>query len=142
MHPADRRRLARLQRLEMVRSVAKQAALAAAAEAEGTLAQLIAVAERTGRMSDDYAARRDLSDGAALAQLARFREGLDGITAATRSDAEQARRVADGRMRELGEAERRRQAAEDRARAEERGLSEARRQTPLDGRKPIGTGLE
>jgi len=142
MRPPDRKRLARLQRLEVVRALAKQTALAAAAEAEGTLAQLVALADRTGQLANDYAARRDLADGAALTQIARFREGLDTVTAMTRSDAERARIVADGRMRELGEAERRRQAAEDRARAEARALNQAGQQPQLGSRKAIGTGLE
>ena len=54
---SDKRRLARLKRLEAVRAVARQAAAAEAAAAEGTLAQLIALAERTGRIAADYAVR-------------------------------------------------------------------------------------
>lgn len=142
MPPPDRKRLARLQRLEKVRAIARQTALAAAAEAEGTLAQLLALAERTGRMAEDYAARQDTADGAALRQLASFRGGLDSVSTGTRADAERARLVADRRMTELGEAERRRQAVEDRARAEARALSVAGQQAPLGARKAIGTGLE
>ena len=67
---SDKRRLARLKRLETVRAVAKQAAAAQAAEAEGTLAQLLALAERTGRLAADYAARTAPEDGDALRRLA------------------------------------------------------------------------
>jgi len=140
--PPDPRRLARLQRLEKVRAIARQNAAAQAAEAEGTLAQLVALAERTGQMAEDYGARRDVSDGAGLRQLSRFRAGLEGVSQGTRSDAESARAVADAKMRELSEAERRRKAAEDRALAEAKALAISGQQAPLGARKALGTGLE
>jgi hypothetical protein len=142
MPPPDRHRLARLNRLEKVRAIAKQTAVAAAAEAEGTLSQLLALAERTGRMVDDYAARRDMADGHALRQITSFRQGLEGVSTGTRSDAERAKIFADLKMRELSEAERRRQAAEDRATAEAKALASAGNQPPLGARKAIGTELE
>lgn len=142
MPPPERRRLARLQRLEKVRAIARQGAALAAAEAEGTLSQLLALAERTVRMAEDYAVRRDAPDGAALSQLARFRQGLDGVSAGTRGDAERARALADRLMTELADAERRRQAAQDRAEAEARALAAAGQQVALGPRKAIGTGLE
>ena len=142
MPPPDRARLARLQRLEKVRAIARQQAAAEAAEAEGTLAQLRALAERTGQMASDYAARRDAADGAALRGLAAFRDGLDGVSRGTRADAERARGLADRKLRELSEAERRRQAAETRASAEARALANAGQQAPLGARRKLGTELE
>lgn len=142
MPPPDPKRLIRLQRLEKVRAIAKQQAAREAAAAESTLAQLLALAERTGRMAEDYAARRDAPDGAALRQMAGFRAGLEGVSQGTRQDAEKARDHADVRLRELAEAERRRQAAEDRALAESRALAASTQQPPLGGRKTLGTVLE
>ncbi len=142
MQPPDRKRLARLQRLEKVRAIARQQAAVEAAEAEGTLAQLLALAERTGKMASDYAARSDAADGAMLRQIAGFREGLEGVSRGTRADAERARGHADRLLRELSEAERRRQAAEDRASAEARALAAAGQQPPLGARKALGTELE
>lgn len=142
MPPPDRQRLVRLQRLEKVRAIARQQAAAEAAAAEGTLAQLLALAERTGQMASDYAARRDAPDGAALRQLTRFREGLEGVSRGTNADAERARGHADLKLRALSEAERRRQAAEDRAASEAKALASAGQQAPLGARKALGTELE
>lgn len=138
----DRKRLARLQRLEKVRAMAKQTAATEAAQAEGTLAQLLALANRTGQLVDDYAARRDMTDGNALRQMVNFREGLAGVSRSTLADAERARGIADAKLVQLSEAERRRQAVEDRARAEEKALSTYSQQTPLTARKQLGTELE
>lgn len=142
MQPPDRKRLARLQRLEKIRAIAKQTAAAEAAEAEGTLAQLLALAERTGRLADDYAARRDIADAGALQQLTQFREGLAVVSRGTLADAERARTHADLKLQQLSEAERRRQAVDDRARAEARALAAHGGQAPVGPRKPLGTGLE
>ena len=139
---SDKRRLARLKRLETVRAVAKQAAAAQAAEAEGTLAQLLALAERTGRLAADYAARTAPEDGDALRRLAGFRSGLAGVEQATRADALRAQAVADARLNALSQAERRRQAAADRADAVRRALAARGAQPPLGSRKAIGTDLD
>ncbi|WP_298197188.1 hypothetical protein [Novosphingobium sp.] len=138
----DRKRLARLQRLEKVRAIAKQTAATEAAQAEGTLAQLLALADRTGQLVHDYASRRDMADGQALRLMSSFREGLEGVRRDTRADAERARGVADAKLLQLSEAERRRQAVEDRARAEARALSSQGQQPPLTARKALGTELE
>lgn len=138
----DRKRLARLQRLEKVRAMAKQTAASEAAQAEGTLAQLLALANRTGQLVDDYAARRDMADGNALRQMVNFREGLAGVSRSTLADAERARGIADAKLVQLSEAERRRQAVEDRAKAEEKALATYGQQTPLTARKQLGTELE
>ena len=142
MATPDRKRLARLQRLEKVRAIARQTAATAAAEAEGTLAQLLELAERTGRLADDYALRRDSADGGGLRQLASFREGLAQVSQGTTADALRARRFADDKLHELAVAERRRQAVEDRAEAEQRALDGRRENPPLTARRSLGTGLE
>lgn len=147
MQPPDRKRLARFQRLEKVRAIAKQTAATAAAEAEGTLAQLLALAERTGRLANDYAVRHDIGDGAALRQLTSFRAGLDGVARGTEADAERARTHADLKLLLLSEAERRRQTVADRARAEAKALAVHGQNTPLSAQpaqraKRLGTELE
>ena len=139
---ADQKRLMRLQRLERVRAMAKQTAATASAEAEGTLAQLEALAARTGRMAADYAERSDATDGMGLHQFSRFAAGLMGISDSTLADAQRARTIADTRQLDLAAAERGRAAVEERALREARDIA-ARRQTPVLGsRKAIGTDLE
>lgn len=145
---AERARLARLQRLERIRAVARQTALAEAGRAEGTLAQLLALAERTERMHGDYAPRAGESDGHTLAALAAFREGLGSIARDTRGDADRARAVADARAAEAVLAERRRAAVDDRARESARRLARKVQAAadPAGARKALGggsgTGLE
>ncbi len=141
MH-AEAARVRRLYRLEKVRAIARQAAAREAAEAEGTLAQLEALAARTGAMAEDYRGRTTLADGLELRQLGSFVSGLSAISATTRGDAVQARLIADRKQQDLAQAERRRAAVEDRARAGQRALDQ-RLQTPaLGGRRPVGTDLE
>jgi hypothetical protein len=139
---SDRRRLARLKRLEAVRAVAKQAAAAEAAAAEGTLAQLLTLADRTERLAAGYAARVAPEDGDSLRRLTSFRSGLAGVEQATRADADRARGVADARLAELSAAERRRQAAADRAADVRRALAALGASPPLGSRKQLGTDLD
>lgn len=135
-------RLKRLARLERVRALAKQDALRAAAEAEGHLAQLQALAERTARLAADYRARRDCTTGADLRRLSTFAEGIAAIGSATTRDALAARAAADQRQQELARAERSRAAVEDRVRSEAARLVRQRSQPALAARRAIGTGLE
>ncbi|WP_338466865.1 hypothetical protein RXV95_15195 [Novosphingobium sp. ZN18A2] len=140
---AERTRLARLRRLERIRDVAKQAALAEAGRAEGTLAQLLELAERTEAMHGDYAPRAGLTDGHALAALNTFRDGLDQIAGATRADADRARAVADSHAQEAALAERRRAAAEERATEAAKTLArKAQSALPVGMRKRLGTRFE
>lgn len=139
---AERARLLRLQRLERVRAIAKQTAAQEAAAAEGTLAQLEALAERTRRLAADYAARIEARDGAALQQLGRFAGGLQAIYANTASDAAQARRIADGKMAELAVAERRRSIVEEHATKKARSIANRSETPSLGSRRKFGTGLE
>ena len=139
---AELRKLARLRRLEKVRALAKQQAAQHAAAAEGTLAHLKSLAERTRAMGDVYRDHTGLSDGQALRQHVQFTLGLAGITAATHRDAVSAQAQADQRQQELALAERRRAAVEDRAQAGERALAQRQSHPASAARKQIGTGLE
>lgn len=136
------RKLARLQRLERVRAIAKQAAAAEVARAESTLAQLQALATRTGNLAADYSARSDARDGSELLRLARFSGGLQGVRSRTLADAARAQDLADRRQIELAQAERRRAAVEERATDAARELA-AKAKTPILGaRRQTGTDLE
>ena len=120
---AERAKLTRLQRLEKIRAIAKQSAASEAARAEGTYAQLSALAERTGALAADYAARTDIHDGADLRAMGGFAAGLQGVRAATQADASRAQTIADKRQIELAAAERRRAAVEERAQAQARQIA-------------------
>src|ERR1700741_841245 len=104
---AERDRLKRLNRLERVRDIAKQTAAAEAAQAEGTLAQLEALAERTRRMAEEYAARIGAQDGHARRQANSSARVLGGFSTNTPNAAANARRIADFKMQALSQAERR-----------------------------------
>ena len=122
--------------------MAKQTAAAESARAEGTLAQLLSLAHRTDALISDYAARRDIPDGQSLQLITSFRQGLAGVARSTMADAERARGFADIKLQQLSEAERRRQAVEDRATAEGKALASQGQQAPLTARKALGTKLE
>lgn len=139
---AEHRRLLRLQRLERVRAIAKQTAAAEAAQAEGTLAQLLALAERTRLLAADYAPRPGIEDGGALRRLTEFAGGLQGIAVRTLGDADAARNVADGKLTALATAERRRAAVQERAERQARSIAKAGESPALGMRKALGTGLE
>lgn len=138
----ERARLARLQRLERVRDIAKQTAAAEAAQAEGTLAQLEALAERTRRMAEEYAARIGAQDGASLRQVNSFARGLEGISANTTNDAANARRIADFKMQALSQAERRRAVVEERAGRQARIIAKGSEAPALGARRKTGTNLD
>lgn len=112
---ADNSRLTRLRRIEKVRAVAKQLALLDAAAAEGTLAKLQTLAERTRQMACEYNAAAYATDGNALLQLQRFVGGLSDISTTALGDAGRAKSIADARLRELAKCEQRRSAAQERA---------------------------
>lgn len=139
---SERDRLKRLHRLERVRAIAKQTAMAEAAQAEGARAQLEALAAKTRAMAAEYAARTRSLDGADLAQIGRFAGGLQGISANTANDAENAKRIADAKMAALSQAERRRAAVEERAERQARRVAKGYETVALGARKAIGTGLE
>lgn len=134
---AERARLARLQRLERIRDVARTTALAEAGKAEGTLAQLLQLSERTRGLTTDYARRSDAPDAASLQQLRQFVHGLERISTTTDTDIDRARRVADLRAAEAAAAERSRAAVGDRAEAQAREIDRKLAQSAqsLTGRK-------
>lgn len=139
---AEQVRLKRLKRLERVRAIAKQSAATEAAQAEGTLAQLAALAERSRRLANDYAARSEARDGADLQQLSRFAGGLQGISENTAGDAARARQFADTKLELLAAAERRRAAAETRADRQARHIAKGDTAPAQGDRRGFGTGLE
>ena len=141
---AERERLARLKRLERIRDIARQTALAEAGKAEGTLAQLQGLVDRTQRLAAEYAARTDTIDAQGLQHLRQFVDGLDRITTGTRAEAEAARKIADAKAQEAAAAERRRAAVEERAEAQERLIARktSSATTPATGKRQSGTGLE
>ena len=138
---ADRKKLARLQRLERLRDIARQQALAEAGRAEGTLAQLSALVERTQAMHGHYAARQDASDGHALVHQYRFVEGLGRVAEGTRADADRARTTADARNAEAAQAERRRAAVEDRATAHQRSMARKTAAQPVGSSPRVSRDL-
>ncbi|MDE1915758.1 MAG: hypothetical protein KGJ57_05545 [Sphingomonadales bacterium] len=120
---AERDKLKRLQRLEKLRGIAKQAAATEAARAESTLAQLTMLVERTRALRNDYAARTDMTDGAEVSRMVRFVAGLQGIAETTAADMRRAEHLADRRQSELAAAERRRAAVEERAVEQARAMA-------------------
>ncbi len=102
----DKTKLKRLRRLERLRSIAHQTALAEAARAEAALAQVTNLQTRTAALIDAYRLRRDASTGADLRQSQRFVAGLTRIADQTAADLVRAREAADTRAAEAAEAER------------------------------------
>jgi hypothetical protein len=134
---ADEQRIKRLRRLERVRAIAKRTIAAETAQAEGTLAQLQALSERTRQLADDYAARDDALDGHSLRQGSHFASGLYRIAASTGADVSTARAHADRKLTELATAERKRAAVEERARSEESALQKRAQQPAMGSRKRV-----
>lgn len=139
---ADKKKLARLNRLEKLRAIAKQSAATEAAQAESTLSQLRNLSDRTRRLASDYAARRDAPDGGALHHVGRFVNGLQTLSRTTDGDALRAQSIADAKQQVLAEAERRRAAIEDRATAQARRIASKAQPTVLGARRTIGTDLD
>lgn len=139
---ADERRLSRLRRLERLRAIAKRQVAAETAQAEGVLAQLRALTERTRRLADDYVGRDDALDGYMLTQSTRFAAGLCQIVNSTGKEASNAQERADRKMAELAAAERRRAAVEQRLDLELRNIARRTEIRPGAGRKKFGTELE
>ncbi len=138
----ERARLVRLQRLERVRAIAKQSAVAEAAQAESTLAQLEALLARTRALADQYGANGRALDGGDLRQLGSFAHGLRAISANTANDTARARQAADVKHAALNEAERRRAAVEERVEHQARVIAKGSENLALGARRKIGTGLE
>lgn len=112
---SEKQRLARLRKLEKVRAIARQTALAEAALAEGALTHMAALAQRTRLLADHYARRDDAATAADLARSLTFAGGMQTIIRTAETQADNARNAADLRARAVAEAERRRAAVQDRA---------------------------
>jgi len=138
----DQKKLARLRRLEKLRSIAKQTAAAEAAQAESTLSQLRSLSGRTRQLASDYAARREAADGDSLRHVGRFVGGLQALSRTTDGDALRAQSIADAKQQALSEAERRRAAIEERAALQQKRIAGQARQPVLSARKASGTDLE
>lgn len=139
---AERNRVRRMRRLEMLRAHAKRAAAREAAEAEGTLSQLVGLVTRTEAIAAEYRGRTVQCSGYELRQTSQFLAGLGSIAQTTRNDAATARIHADGKQHDLALAERRRAAVEERVRSTERALVAASGDPALGSRRPVGTVLE
>ncbi|MEY2943482.1 MAG: hypothetical protein RLY97_1496 [Pseudomonadota bacterium] len=134
---ADGKKLKRLHRLEHIRSLAKQSALAEVARAEAMLSQLQSLSTRTAQLAGDYAARTPASTGGDLRKMAQFTDALQIILKNTQADTARAAVIADTSQTALAQAEQRRSAVESRVDAlsqKIKGLREAGRET--------GTSLE
>jgi hypothetical protein len=110
----DRARLLRLRRIERMREIEKMELVRRSAQAEGTLAQLMTLAERTARLATEYATRDDADDGAALRRQHGFSAGLHSIHRTATADARSSRSQADGLMQNIAIAEQRRRSVEQR----------------------------
>ena len=143
---AERRKLARLRRLERLRDIAKQSAAAEVARAEAILNQQELLAERTRALAEGYANLAGARDGAELRLLGHFSGVLRTIQVSTEADVVCSRNSADRKQGELAQAERRRAVVADRAELAVLALARLRaaRGHAATGaaRKPLGTDLD
>lgn len=138
----DAKKLKRLQKLEKLRAIAKRNAAAETARAEGTLAQLQTLAGRSRSMADSYRDRQPPANGAELRDFRRFTEGLRALVRTTETDAAKAQEVADRKLTELADAERRRSAVEERIQFTRSLLAKGDPHPSAAARAKFGTGLE
>jgi hypothetical protein len=110
----EKRRLARLGRLERIRAVTRHEAARRSAEAESVFARMDALARRSQQLAQDYAARGDALQASDLAQLRRFQAELVRLGHATARQAGQAQVIADRTRQDLARAERQREQVADR----------------------------
>jgi hypothetical protein len=111
---AERARLVRLKRLEKLRAIARQNALAEAGRAEARLAQLEQLGQRTAALITGYAARTDAQSGGDLVRQRTYLAELQRMTVRTADDIARAREQADARAAQAAAAERSRTAVEQR----------------------------
>ncbi len=140
----EKSKLKRLRRLERLRGIARQTALAEAARAEQTLAQVANLEARTAALIEAYRLRRDAHTGQDLRQARQFVSGLTRIADQTAADLARAREAADARAAEAAEAERRRAAVDDRIEATRQRIARksADAAHPAKPASPLGTPLE
>ncbi len=138
----DAARLRRARLIERVRVADQRRCAADAFQAESDRRKFESLAGRTRSLAQAYAARPGTADGADLRGAALLAGHLHEIGRTVARRADEARRIADGRIAELAAAERRRQRAGDETRALHREvLDRLGRPDPLLARKP-GTHLE
>jgi hypothetical protein len=135
---AERARLARLQRLEKMRAIARQTALAEAGRAEARLAHLEQLGRRTAALIADYGTRADAECAGDLVRQRHYLGELERMVTTNRADIARAREAADTRSAEAAAAERRRAAVEERVEATAQSIARRAAMTglPLGGRKP------
>ncbi len=139
---APRRKLARLQRLERIRSIAKHDAAQRSAQAEDVFARIVALDQQTHALARRYETRAECRDADSLRQLGGFVSALRSMGHETARQIETARSDADARQLELAQAERRRAAVDDRARDARRALEKAPANAPAGAKRSIGTLLD
>ena len=93
-------------------------------------------------LAGEYDQQGVTGNAAALQQMARFAGGLRAIAETTSGDAQRARHVADNKLVELGQAERRRAVVETRAQEQARLITKAAQQPVLGARRQTGTELD
>lgn len=131
-----------MRRLERLRAIAKRQLAAETAEAEGVLAQLRQLTERTRLMAEEYATREDALDGYTLIQSGRFAAGLCNIIHSSDIEAGNAQSRADHKMAELAIAERRRAAVEQRLDLEQKLIVKRKEMRFGEPRRKVGTEIE
>ncbi len=138
---AERTRLVRLKRLETLRGIARQTALAEAGKAEARLAELEHLGSRTAALITGYAMRSDAQSGGDLARQRIYLGELERMVARNAADIARAREQADARAAQAAAAERSRAAAETRANATEARIArqESAASVPLGARPPRPT---
>jgi hypothetical protein len=114
---AERARLTRLKRLEKLRAIARQNALAEAGKAETRLAGLETLGQRTATLITGYATRTDAQCGADLVRQRIYLGELQSMATRTAADIARARDHADARGAQAAAAERSRAAVETRIEA-------------------------
>ncbi len=138
----ERKKLKRLKRLEHIRSLTKQSALAEVARAEVMLGQLQMLSNRTADLVADYADRPPAITGSDLRNLVQFTDALQLILKSTQTDTVKAAAFANQSQTALAHAEQRRSAVETRADALSQKIN-AHQQQPLHtARRANGTPLE
>jgi hypothetical protein len=135
---AEHARLVRLKRLEKLRAIARQTALAEAGKAEARLAQLEHLGSRTAALISGYAMRTDAQSGGDLARQRVYLGELQHMVARNDSDIARAREQADARAAQAAAAERSRAAVEDRITTTEVRIARdtAANAVPLGARPP------
>lgn len=111
---ADRLVLDRLRRIERVRAAARQTAAMNAAEAEGTLGQLLALHNQTREISGNYDLQNSCDTAAGLQGMCAFLGGIAELIDHTETRIGHSRSQADQAQMQLLASERRRAIAEDR----------------------------